>query len=294
MLIFNTLIGLLLIQPVNAQVNSGEIPYNFNQPAKIIALPEVLKEISGIVMIDDENMACIEDENGKIYIYNLKSRKIETSNMFGYKGDYEGIAYNGNEFFIARNDGVLFEVSSVQSGMEAENFYSLPVPCADIESITFNKLKNCLLFASKGTSENEVCINQSKRTIYSFNLKSKSFEENPFVEIPFEEINAFLKKNNIVLPPVFNSKGEIIKEQIKLRASDMAIHPLTSDIYILSASEHLLFVFSTKGALLDIVVLNEVFYPQAEGITFTSNGDIYISNEGGNGSPTLLFIKKIE
>jgi uncharacterized protein YjiK len=89
---------------------------------------------------------------------------------------------------------------------------------------------------------------------------------------------------------IFDKNDEIKKEPVKILASAMAISPLTNNLYILSSNEHLLFVFSPTGKIIHVELLNESFYPQAEGITFTPEGDIYISNEGRNGPPTLLFI----
>ncbi|MCF8357711.1 MAG: SdiA-regulated domain-containing protein [Prolixibacteraceae bacterium] len=286
MLIFILLTSLIFIQPVNAQVNSAEIPYNFNQPAKIIVLPEVLKEVSGIVMIDDENMACIEDERARIYIYSLKSNTIVISNEFGYKSDYEGIAYTGNTFYVVQSKGILYEVSDVSEGMVALNFFSLLIPSPDIEALTFDQQKNQLLIASKGDYDNH---NDSK-TIFSFNLNTESLEEEPFLKIPYNAVNNFLEKENVVLPPSFDKNGKIKNKPVKILASAMAINPFTNNLYVLSANEYLLFVFSQTGKIVHVELLNESFYPQAEGITFTPEGDIYISNEGRNGPPTLLFI----
>ena len=75
-------------------------------------LSDRLEEISGMDFIDDERMAAIQDEEGIIFIYNLNSKKIEQEIKFGKSGDYEGLAIAGNDAFVMRSDGVLFEVKN--------------------------------------------------------------------------------------------------------------------------------------------------------------------------------------
>src|SRR5687768_17590814 len=54
-------------------------------------LPEELKEISANVFQDDTHMACIQDQDGVIYSYNLHSKSIDGKIEFAGKGDYEGL-----------------------------------------------------------------------------------------------------------------------------------------------------------------------------------------------------------
>jgi uncharacterized protein YjiK len=73
-------------------------------------LPSDLKEVSGIAYIDEQRFACIQDEEGKIFIYNTTSGKIEKQIPFSTAGDYEDITLKGNTAYIVRADGTLYEV----------------------------------------------------------------------------------------------------------------------------------------------------------------------------------------
>src|SRR5688572_15250778 len=75
-------------------------------------MPEHLKEISGIAHIDNGRFACIQDELGKIFIFNTGTNTIEKEIPFASAGDYEGIAIVGSTAYILRADGKLFEVSN--------------------------------------------------------------------------------------------------------------------------------------------------------------------------------------
>jgi hypothetical protein len=49
-------------------------------------------------------------------------------------------------------------------------------------------------------------------------------------------------------------------------------------------------VTDLKGKLQSAHRLNPTLYPQAEGIAFAPNGDLFVSNEAKLGKPTLLKI----
>jgi hypothetical protein len=43
-----------------------------------------------------------------------------------------------------------------------------------------------------------------------------------------------------------------------------------------------------KGKIEEVYPLDPLMYNQPEGLTFAPNGDLYISNEGGEGIATIL------
>ncbi|RYY98913.1 MAG: hypothetical protein EOO11_06605, partial [Chitinophagaceae bacterium] len=94
-----------------------------------------------------------------------------------------------------------------------------------------------------------------------------------FYTISFKEVNDRLKDGRTEFKP-----------------SAAAIHPLERRLYILSSAGHLLVVTDLRGKVQETYRLNPSFYPQAEGIAFATNGDMYISNEAKLGKATLLRI----
>ncbi len=75
-------------------------------------LPSDLKEVSGIAYIKDIKLACVQDEIGKIFIYNTDSKKVEKEIEFAGVGDYEGITVVNTTAYIIRADGNIFEVQN--------------------------------------------------------------------------------------------------------------------------------------------------------------------------------------
>ncbi len=82
--------------------------------------------------------------------------------------------------------------------------------------------------------------------------------------------------------------GKKKEPDIEMRISEISINPVTGRLYALSGSERLLFVFDLNGNIEFLERLDKDLFPQAEGITFMQNGDMFISNEGKNSAATLL------
>src|SRR5690554_5062322 len=54
-------------------------------------MPDQLHEISGITWIGEDRFACVQDEEGILFIYNIAKEEIEETVNFSMAGDYEGI-----------------------------------------------------------------------------------------------------------------------------------------------------------------------------------------------------------
>lgn len=93
---------------------SNSEDYSYSIVAKW-ELPDILEEVSGIEWIGDGKIACIQDEDGIIFIYNLYSHKIETEIKFADPGDYEGIAIDDKTAYVLRSDGSIFKIQQFQS-----------------------------------------------------------------------------------------------------------------------------------------------------------------------------------
>jgi len=260
--------------------------YNLNKPKSTLILPDTLREISGITQIDNTTIACIQDENGILFIYDIVTNKIKAQYRFNINGDYEGIARVNNYLYILRSDGVLFEISDYKSKNNKLQSYITGIPSGNNEGLCYDNNNNRLLIACKGKTDN--ASDKDIRMIYSFDLKTKKLSNKPVFSFNVQEINMFAKKINVQLPARINKKGEKHESAIKFKTSEIAIHPFSKKLYLLSAIDHLLFIFNMNGTIEDIELLNPQLFKKAEGITFLTNGDMLISNEAKGFKPTLL------
>jgi len=262
------------------------INYDLSAPDKIYVLPNALKEISGITETDASSIACIQDENGILFIYDLIKEQIKKQYNFYYNGDYEGIARVNKTLYILRSDGMLFGIADYESGTLATEFYSTGVPAGDYEGLCFDQKVDRLLIAPKYKHRKDK-ESKDSRYIYSFDLKSKRVEDRPAFVIDVKTIKKFASENKLKVP-MKGKKGDKKDPDIAFRPSAIGIHPVTNRLFVLSGMERLIFVFDIKGQIEYIEKLDPELFVQPEGIAFMKNGDMFISNDVKNNKPTIL------
>jgi len=289
--LIETLLITLLI-PYSCQ-NGGpralriEEGYLFGAPDTTVILPPVLHEISGLTLINDSSFACIQDEIGILFFYDLKRCKIQRQLSFAAKGDFEGIAKADSDIYILRSDGTLFEVLNYISDNFTVKNLQTDIPSKNNEGLCFDPDRNLLLIACKDNVSKKAGSKDS-RYIYGFDPETGKLIKDPVYSIKVKDIAEFAVNNNIKVPVKSKKNSMKTEPDIKLRPSGIAIQPETKDIFILSADDGLLFVFSYSGEIKNIVRLDPQLFIQAEGITFFSDRDLLISNEGRNKEPTFL------
>jgi hypothetical protein len=232
-------------------------------------MPEELKEISGIAPINDKQIACVQDELGKIFIYNIDDSKLEKTIDFGSIGDYEGIAIVKDVAYIIRADGTLFEVANFSSAKPVTKKYRTPLTARqDVEGLCYDAKTNRLLLSIKGEELNT----DEYKGIYAFDLSSKKMQTDPVLKIDLT--NNFWNKTK--------------KKKKLIQPSDLEVHPVTGDVYIVDGPDSKLLVMANDGTPKELYQLNTDEFPQPEGISFLQTGELLISNEGKKGEGNIL------
>jgi uncharacterized protein YjiK len=234
-------------------------------------LPAVLTEVSGIEYLGGNRFACIQDEQGTIYIYNTASGKIEKQVPFAGAGDFEGIAVAGNTAYAVQSDGKIYEVSNFQSRKSSVKSYATPLSVEhDVEGLTYDGKNNRLLVAIKGSEPG----NSDYKGIYAFDLRSKKLSADPVYRIELSD-------------PVFKGIKEKKAANI-MQPSEIEIHPQTGELYISEGASPKLLIMDAGGRKKKLYTLSSSDFPQAEGLAFSSEGDLYVSNEGKTGKGTIV------
>ncbi len=266
--------------------------YDLSRPESVSILPDTLHEVSGLTDIDAHTVACIQDENGVLFLYDLVSNTIKEQFQFHIDGDYEGVTRVGDAMFILRSDATLFEVDNYRQKDFTLHTYPTSIPAKDNEGLCFDEKYHRLLIACKSKLGKGAEF-KDKRAIYAFDLYTKQLLPEPVFEFDVQVIKEFALSRNVILPQrSVKRSGEATTESLlKFKASAISVHPLRNELYLLSATDHLLFIFDMKGQVLHVEALDPKMFNKAEGITFMENGDMLISNEGQDHKPTLLLFE---
>lgn len=240
-------------------------------------MPKQLDEISGITWIGKNKIACVQDEEGIIFIYDLISSTVTKTVNFAKAGDYEGIAVVDSTAYVLRSDGELFEVVNYLSDNFEVIAHDTPFSGKNnMESLTYDKNNKRLLLIPKDKDLDS----QDYLGIYAFNLETKQIEKNLVMQV---------KHND----PIFESKSK--KEEKKgsnsINPSDIAINPLDGNTYILDGKKPQLLLIDVKGKELKLHNLLQKSFSQPEGIIFSPEGKMYISNEGKNGTANIMEVE---
>ncbi|MEP2237709.1 MAG: SdiA-regulated domain-containing protein [Maribacter sp.] len=238
-------------------------------------LPKELREVSGISWMNENQIAAIQDEDGIIFIYDLKKKKVVNEIEFGNAGDYEGLAIEGNNAYALESDGTITVIKNFQYPDRKVTTYKTKFSEKNnMESLWLDLPANQLLVIPKDRDIDS----DNMKGVYAFSLDDYKLAYKPVLQLDMEDE---VLKN-------FREK----KVYKNFRPSDIAIHPQTKDIYMLEGSKPKLLILDENGVAKKGYSLDKKIFPQPEGITFSPQGDLYISSEGKNdGKGTITKLK---
>ncbi len=260
--------------------------FDLNHPAELIKLPAKLKEISGITFLSKNKIACVQDEKGTVFIYDIRKDKLKESIDFGGNKDYEAITNANDTIYVLRSNGDIHEIDQLESdSVHAITHHTFLSKINNCEGMCYDSKMNRLLIACKGRPE-KGSAKRYEKAVYAFDLSTKTMKEEPVLVFnPDVIINATKKEGDDPIMP-----GE--KENM-FEPSEITIDPSTGNYFILSSVGKRLAVFTPSGELVCASKLDPEIFKQPEGIAFTSTGDLIISDEGRNGKANLVVVKQI-
>jgi len=265
------------------------IGYNLTEPDKTNVLPVALREISGITIIDASTVACVQDENGIVFIYDIVKGEITKMITFAPDGDYEGITLVNDIFYILRSDGTLLKVRNFETSSPASLMELNGIKAENNEGLCYDKKNNRLLIAPKEKNNKEGF--KENHLIYGFDLTQDSMLKKPVIKFDLSEVTRYVDENNVATLKKAKKKGKKDKKntpEFNFKPSEISVHPITGKIFVLSGEELMLFAFNPDGTIEYAEKLNPNIFTMPEGLAFFENGDMLISNEAGNKYPTIL------
>ncbi|GAB5522579.1 MAG: hypothetical protein Roseis2KO_04510 [Roseivirga sp.] len=112
------------------------------------------------------------------------------------------------------------------------------------------------------------------KAVYAFDLTTQTHEKMPVYVLKDKDLKRVLGS-----------------EETKVRPSGIAVHPITHEVYMLASTGRALIVFHQDGRPKNFTTLKRSLFPQPEGITFSPEGDLFISNEQEGEGGTILHFK---
>jgi SdiA-regulated len=254
-------------QPVSYQSPPG---YQIDKPQRFF-LGDALHEISGIVFYrkNPDSVYAIEDENGKLFSFHPGDRSYSHV-KFGKKGDYEDVAIMNDEFVVLRSDGSLFvfPVSQARQGkVDNVKEYLNILPEGEYEGLTATD-DNRLIAMCKN------CPVDKHKEVTLYILQKNGAGQLAITG----QFKISVAKDGL----------ESDKKKVRFHPSCLSQHPITKDWYIISSVNKALILFDAQWKFKSLYELNPSFFKQPEGLAFDTKGNMYVSNEGSEGSPTLL------
>jgi uncharacterized protein YjiK len=245
--------------------------YDLNKPF-LIKLPPVLDEISGVSYYEkDKSVFGIVDENGVLFKISLNEEPTVEQWKFDTKGDYEDIVRVDSTFYTLLSKGKIVRFTFKDKAPTAIEEFALDIHGKnEFEILYYDDERKKLIMICKDC-END---NKSSASAYAFDPETKTFENNPF---------------SIDVTPIAKALGE---QKVKFKPSAAAIHPITKDLFIISSVNKCLVIADRNGAIKKVIRLDPKRYKQPEGICFTPEGHLIITNESADAGAANILVYK--
>lgn len=251
--------------------------------AKYIELSDNLKNISGLCFTDDGRLFCDSDDSSGVSQLDTQNGKILKTFFAGdgyknhpdrIKSSFEDLSIVGNRFFIMNSHGKIYECKEGTEGEYVQyTIYKTKLSSENnVEGLCYDPESNSLLLACKDYPGDGY---EKSKTIYTFSLSTMTMSDTPRFALPTGKI----KRNTI---------------EREFRPSGIARQSITGTFFVLASHGHTIVEISKDGEIINQKDLNEEIHPQPEGITFSKENTLYISDEGKAEHPRLTAYIKLK
>ena len=244
--------------------------YDLGRP-RVVNLPAELDEISGLTYYEkDKSIFAISDETGMLYKITPTTDNNTRINKwkFSKKADFEDLVLLDSIFYVLQSNGMMHIVRFI----DKDSVYTKQVPFLNQDKNEFETLyydsnqKRLIVFCKNCEDDTKNGINT-----YSFDPATETYSD------------------SISTVDVKDLANQLDDKKLTYKASCAAVNPLTGELFVVSAVNKLLMVLGKDKKVKNFYRLDRGLFKQPEGITFSGNGTLIISNEAGEaGSANLL------
>ncbi|TBW29146.1 SdiA-regulated domain-containing protein [Gramella sp. KN1008] len=252
--------------------NDAEKSYRITQEWE---LPAELIEISGLEWAGNNKLACVQDEDGFLFIYDLESSKITKRYKFGASGDYEALTRLEDNYWVAESNGRLVQINDIEGPEENAKDIQLKFEYRNnIEGLAATPDGDLWIAVKDRNLDNE----GDYKGIYSFDPSTGVLNMDPVLKVNYNDPKFDVFRTN--------------NPRKLIRPSDLCFHPANGDVYILDAEfQKILIVEKNSGKIKRIHLLDPSKFPQPEGICFSPSGRLFVSTEGQMGTARIFEVE---
>jgi hypothetical protein len=162
----------------------------------------------------------------------------------------------------------------------------------DVEGLAYDPFRNILLLSCKGDSDVKGIDDDEVRAIYGFDPEKEELtSDEPLFAIEWDDLKDFIKEQYPQRgKDIFSKFFDDDLEEVPFAPSGIAVHPENGNLFILSSVGKTLLVLSSEGQMLHLLKLDKKVHRQPEGISFNSEGVLFISNESKKGEDARLLL----
>ena len=188
---------------------------------------------------------------------------------FGHRRDYEDIVLHDSTFYIVNNNGDIVSLNFLNDSLITHGYTFPEKGNNEFEALYFDgQLQKLVLICKDCETDKNAIV-----SFYTFDPRQLAFN-----------ISRTLNVKDIIYMARPKSA--------KFKPSGACVNPVTGELYIISSVNKLLVVADRQGGIKRIYNLDPKVFNHPEGITFTPDGSLFISNEAGDIQPaTILFYK---
>ena len=243
------------------------------EPVARWILPPELAEISGLALTPDGRLFAHDDESARITELDYRRGTVLKQFFVGEKelrGDFEGLVYVQDRFFLLSSTGTLYEFP--EGTAEERVDYStrdtgLGQEC-EFEGIAYDSTANALILACKTVLSTRF---KNRLVLYRYALGDPDQTAISTLTIPYSEaIGA--------------------NEWKQLRPTDLTVDPSNGNYVFVAAQEMALAALTPAGAVVFSRPLDSR-HPQAEGVAITKDGILIISDEAVKNAATITLYR---
>ena len=251
-------------------------------------LPKQLREVSGLVVVDERTVACVQDEKGVIWLVDLRGERPLREEDFGPRGDHEGLARVGDQWWVLRSDGVLLQLARKDDSLRIEREIALPGGHKDWESLCHDEAGKRLLALPKQVAGDDKEA-RDRRPIHAVDPATGEIAAEPVLVLSRRSVEEALLARGVALPTKTTDKGRS-KVEFDLAVSEIAVVPGRRELLLLAGKDRVLVRVDFAGAVLGGCRFDEKLLPQAEGLAFLPDGRLLVASEGDGKKARLVVV----